>query len=285
MANKEKRKITEEDVKRFIVELQDMSYLDHWHPKKAKEVPEPWEAFFGFEDIEGILRKAINATCTQGHITLEDFKFAIFEYTVVGYNWLAKKSEDHSPEAFRGFIKKVIRGLLVNVTFMRDYFGIRMIREKKVDEETGEALIDEITGKKKTVVKMDTRSVSIDETPEDGRPLSERLSTESEDQKADAKEKLEFFKSIVRSLESNPKYSKFGELLRRYYLLDEEIGVIAVDFLRRGIISVRGWERSCKEIPEAIILSAKKNLQNRLLPRAREKFNSKALSWDLDLHF
>lgn len=270
--------MTAEDAKRFREGLYDTSSLCQWRPGV---LPDLWKEFFGREDIKGILRNAIYASCLQGRHKIEDqikdLADAIFEYTIVDYNWIPEELDHDTPEAFLDYFKKTVRNLLTNRTFMREHFYVDLIVKKEKRVEGTEEKV-------KRIVKENDRKVAIDETPEQGRPLADTIPSRNEDRRADFKESLDIFNSIVKKVEA--KYPKHGELLRRHYLLQENLRVTAKDYLRRGLVSVKG-KKWCEEglWTEEILGSALKNLQNSLLPKAREKFDAIAFHMDFDYRF
>ena len=273
--NKNRNHLTKEDVDRLVSELQDLSFMKSWHPKKPFELPEKWDEFLRIYEIEKILKNAIASRSAQAHVSLEDFKYAIFEYSVTEYKWMAKKTEDHSPESFRGFFKKVVRSLLTSPKFMREYFGLKLITVDTIDKQTGDS---------QKVRVIDDKRVSIDETPEGRRPVSETIPSPGGTTSLEARENLRIFMKIVNILQS--KYPKLGELFIRYYINEEKIQDIAKDYLRRGEVRVHGI-LYCDEAlwTEDIIERAKKNLQNSMLRCAREKFNAIAIHEDFDYQF
>jgi len=277
MSDRNSLTITQEHVDGFISDLQDVSMLEDWHPRTPHELPEKWREFFDFKEIKGILQKALNATCAQGHVSMEDFKYALFEYTLTDYNWISKKSDDHSPESFLGFFKKTVRNLLSNVRFMREYFGLKLAHVTVINNETGE---------QKQITQKDNRNRSFDDLPENSRPLSDTLPSQDEGKRADEKENLRIFLKIANSMLRDSKKPILGELLIRYCYQKQSIPEIAKDYLRRCLIKVGGAYYPDEEswTPE-ILESAKKNVLNSMLPRARKKFDAIAIHEDFDYRF
>lgn len=274
MTTEKEASITLEDAKRYMEGLQDVSCFG---PGQSNGLPDLWKEFFGRDDIKSILRKAIYASCSQGRIDEKQLAYAIFEYTIVDYNWVPKELESDDPVSFLSYFKKTVRNLLTNRKFMREHFYIDLIVQKDVSDEESE-------GKRKRVVKEDDRKIGIDVNPENGRPLADTLPSGNVEKRAEFKENLDIFKSIVKIVEK--KYPKHGELLRRYYQDEEDIHDIARDYLRRGVVSVKGKKWYDDSLwTEDIIEGAVKNLQNSMLPKAREKFDLIAIHLDFDYQF
>ena len=82
------------------------------------------------------------------------------------------------------------------------------------------------------------------------------------------------FEEIIDLVEE--KKPDYGELLKRYYLLHEDLVTITIDYMRRGLIKGRRYTE--EELTKEEIKKAHDNLQNARLPRARDKFNEIALS-------
>lgn len=154
-------------------------------------------------------------------------------------------SDMDNPGAIYGYFQTTIRRYLTDRTFMRNLMGQEIKLENKCD--------------------------SIDEKDDGRQSLSEKISNDVQDSSAEiAALKIERFKEILGLLYD--KSLKFGELIQRTYIDGEKAESIAMDFWQRGLISASDIE------------SAIKNVQNSLLPRARDKFNDIALEKRYDLH-
>jgi hypothetical protein len=149
-----------------------------------------------------------------------------------------------NPGAVYGYFKKMVRNLLTNRKFMRDLMGIDP--------------------------KLDGQIDSMDTKEDKDKSLAEKLVEEETENSSEIETiKVDRFREIVCLV--TEKSLKFGELLNRTYLKGEPAESIAVDFLQRGLIISRDIE------------SAIKNIQNSLLPRARDRFNAIAL--EKNYHF
>lgn len=216
--------------------------------------PEVWKVFLESERVVTILMRALRATCVYGKVTVQDLASAIYIHTVTDDNrWLT--SEKKNPGAIFDYFAKTVRSLLKSRQFMRSLLGFDP--------------------------KIDSYSEAIDVAPENNRSLEERLSNqEDEDVSREiAREKVQVFEEIISLVGENK--TDYSELLRRYYILHEDLHVIAIDFMRRGLIKGRRYKE--EELTEVEIQKAFDNLQNARLRRARDKFNEIALSRNFPL--
>lgn len=216
--------------------------------------PNVWKEFLESKRISVILEKALRASCVWGKVTVQDFASAIYIYTVdVDNRWLT--SEKKNPGAIFDYFAKTVRSLLHSRKFTRSYLGFDPI--------------------------IDRHSEAIDVASENNRPLEERLfNQEEEDSNREiARKKVQVFEEIITLV--GEKKADYGELLRRYYVLHEDLRAIAVDFMRRGLIKGRCYKE--EELAEEEIQKAFDNLQNARLARARDKFNEIALSRNFPL--
>lgn len=216
--------------------------------------PEVWEAFLESKRVAVILERALSATCMHGKVTMQDLASAIYIHTVSEDNrWLT--SEKKNPGAIFDYFAKTVRSLLKSRKFMRSLLGFDPL--------------------------IDKHSEAIDVAPENNRSLEERLSDQdNEDANREiARLKVQVFEEIITLV--GEKKADYGELLRRYYILQEDLRVIAIDFMRRGLIKGRRFKE--EELTEAEIQKAFDNLQNARLARARDKFNEIALSKNFPL--
>ncbi len=204
-----------------------------------------------------ILNTAIRAVNKQKEISVEELANVLFLEAVTNdKSWITKDLDN-----VYAYLKTTVRNFLIgnsSSAFFKDYFGYDP--------------------------KFERRGVSID-TPQndDDRSLEERIPApdiETDSEKGmSPEEKIECFKFLIKLVAD--KKPDYGELLYRYYIQQEKMRDIAVDFLKRGLIGGRRYEEH--ELTEKIIDDAEKNLQNAKLKRAREKFNEIALSANVDL--
>lgn len=246
-------------------------YLEGLHNNSR---PELWHQFFELEEIKKILRIAVRASCLRGDFQslVEEMAHAIYLYSVTEYNWVPKELRDdlidyktgrertpNEPSHLPGYFEQVVLHLIIKRKFMRDYLGVDL--------------------------KIDAGAKHIDEVPVEGRPLGEKISSDNtrETEIEEAKERIETFIKIVKIVED--RSPKHGELLRRYYIPPQDaMRVIAIDYLRRGVIKVGEKKYGNEEvIPEDVVQHACDNLQNSMLPRACQKFNDVALSKQTNL--
>ena len=152
--------------------------------------------------------------------------------------------EMDNPGGVYGYFKTTVGRLLTNRKFMRSLMGIDP--------------------------KIDGNCDSLDAKEDDKLSLGEKLSEKESDNSSEiAAVKVERFREIVCLVYD--KSLKFGELLHRTYINGEKAESIARDFMQRGLITSPDLD------------SAVKNVQNSLLPRARERFNAIALEKNYDL--
>lgn len=211
--------------------------------------PKYWTDFLESKRVSEILEKALRATCLWGKVTVKDLASAIYIHTVTEDNrWLT--SEKENPGAIFSYFAKTVRSLLKSRKFMRSLLGFDP--------------------------KIDSHIAAIDVAPENNRSLEERLSLDDNKNtgREIARKKVRVFKEIIALVEE--KKPDYGELLRRYYLHNEDLREIAIDFMRRGLIKGRRYRED--ELTEEEIQKAHDNLQNARLARARDKFNDIALS-------
>lgn len=252
--------MTIEDAKKYMSGLQDNSH------------PELWESFLHEDEIRSILKTWLRASCLGADYTVDDLAHAIYLYSITKHNLVptelekdiedenGRKKASNESSCLPGYFKVTVKRLLWNPSFLRSSFGV--------------------------VLHIDLGKARLDETPQNGGAmLSERLPARREQEMAEAKEDVETFKLIIKLVEEKYPRKPYGELLRRYYLPPrEEARIIAIDFLRKGLIRV--GDRLFGEndiLTEPIIKAATDNIQNRKLPYARDKFNEIALSYKIDL--
>lgn len=203
-------------------------------------------------DAQIILSNALRAANLSKRVAIVDFTNSILLWSISN-RWF-----DHieKPETIYAFFKTTIRRLITKRSFLKQYMGI----DPYLDYQTDSL-----------------------EAKDDGRKSwDERLTDEETDQSVDiAIQKVSRFQEIVCIVAE--KYPKFGELLERYYLKGESPKEIAITFLRKRFIVPKGKE-SGDSFSEDQIQAATLNIQNSLLPRARDKFNEAALSKKYDFH-
>lgn len=213
-----------------------------------------WEGFLESKRVVEILMRALRATCLWGKVTVQDLASAIYIYTVTEDNrWLT--SEKKNPGAIFDYFAKTVRSLLKSRKFMRSLLGFDPM--------------------------IDKYSEAIDVAPENNRSLEERLADhDNEDVSREiARKKVQVFEEIIKLV--GEKKADYGELLRRYYVLHEDLRAIAIDFMRRGLIKGKRYKE--EELNEVEIQKAFDNLQNARLARARDKFNEIALARNFPL--
>lgn len=213
-----------------------------------------WEEFLESKRVVEILMRALRATCLWGKVTVQDLASAIYIHTVTEDNrWIT--SEKQNPGAIFDYFAKTVRSLLKSRKFMRSLLGFDPM--------------------------IDKHSEAIDVAPENNRSLEERMSDQDEEDvnREIARKKVQVFEEIIALV--GEKKADYGELLRRYYVLHEDLHVIAIDFMRRGLIKGRRYKE--EELTEVEIKKAFDNLQNARLARARDKFNEIALARNFPL--
>jgi len=215
---------------------------------------EYWGEFITSPDVKLILGNAIYATNLQNKITINDFANAIYIYSVTeNSRWFTIEMDN--PGAIYGYFKKTVKSLLFNRKFMRQLIGIDP--------------------------SLDPQCESLDVKFDDKLSVGEKLCQKENDTSSEiAEQKIQCFKDIVSLM--CDKNRKFGELMYRYYLKGEKAETIALDFLQRGYIDAKGQTVNGK-YSEKQLEAAIKNVQNSLLPRARDKFNTLALEMNFEL--
>ena len=216
--------------------------------------PNVWKEFLENKRVVEILMRALRATCVYGKVTVQDLASAIYIHTVAEDNrWLT--SEKKNPGAIFDYFAKTVRSLLKSRKFMRSLLGFDPM--------------------------IDRHSEVIDVAPENNRSLEERLSDQDDEDvsKEIARIKVQVFEEIITLV--GEKKTDYGELLRRYYILQEDLRVTARDFMRRGLIKGRRYTE--EELTEEEVQKAFNNLQNSRLAHARDKFNEIALSRNFPL--
>lgn len=207
--------------------------------------------------VKVILATAIRAVNKQKEISVEELTNVLFLEAVTNdRSWITKNLDN-----IYSYLKKTVRNFLIgnsSSAFFKDYFGYDPKFERKG-------------------VSIDTPKTDEDRSLEERIPAPD-IDSESE-QGMTAEEKIESFKHVIKLV--TDKKPDYGELLYRYYIDQEKMRDIAIDFLKRGLIGGRRYEEH--ELTEKIIDDAEKNLQNAKLRRAREKFNEIALSANVNL--
>lgn len=209
-------------------------------------------------EVRLILESAITAASLKSKITVPDFANAIFVYTATGKVGNSEEEivqkpwyeYDIIPENIFGYFKTFVRHLFCKRKFMVYMLGTEPIN-------------------------CNYRFDSIEAQEEGCRSLEETLSDEETDNSSEiSSKKINEFKDILQQLYD--KDPKKGELLKRYYLQGESAESIAVDFLKRGMMSYRPREDGSFSSDQ--IEAACRNVQNSMLPNARKKFNDFALN-------
>jgi hypothetical protein len=251
--------MTIEKAKEYMLGLQDNSR------------PELWNSFFQEESIYKRMKIWLNASCLAAHYSIDDLAHALYVHSITVRGLIptelkkdiedetGRKKTPQESSCLPAYFSNTIKHLLWNPGFLLTSFGIPL--------------------------KLYLKKTSIDEVPEGGTPMSERIPSKREQEIAEAKEDVNDFKLVIKMVEDRYPNKPYGELLRRYYLPPiEEAREIAIDFLRRGLIKVANRTFTNDSVlSEEMIEAATDNVQNRKLAYARAKFNEIALSNRIDL--
>lgn len=197
------------------------------------------------EDVQIIINTALRAVNLRNKVSNNDFANSFLLWSRE-HKWFEHINQ---PEAIYAYFKKTIRSLIVNQRFLQESFGINPFVEDQYD------------------------SLAINN---EGRTKLENIPAEEESESSGdiAERKVALFIEIIGIVAE--KNQKFGELLERHYLNGEPAESIAKDFLERKFIIPHGYV-SGDSFSEEQIKAATLNVQNALLPRARDRFNEVAL--------